>query len=71
MQAEYVFTRLNRVLAQAGTSLAQAVESQLYEPNLLTFHDVDAVWGNCHADPAATELDGSERSNRPGRPLHR
>ncbi len=45
MQAEYVFTRLNRVLAQAGTSLAQAVESQLYEPNLLTFHDVDAVWG--------------------------
>lgn len=45
MQAEYVFTRLNRVLAQAGTSLAQAVESQLYEPNLLTFYDVDTVWG--------------------------
>jgi len=45
MQAEYVFSRLNRVLSQAGTSLEQAVESQLYEPNLLTFHDVDAVWG--------------------------
>jgi enamine deaminase RidA (YjgF/YER057c/UK114 family) len=51
MQAEYVFTRLNRVLAQAGTSLAQAVESQLYEPNLLTFHDVDAVWGNFMPTP--------------------
>ncbi len=44
MQAEYIFDRLNRVLEQAGTSLAQAVESQLYEPNLLTFHDVDRVW---------------------------
>jgi enamine deaminase RidA (YjgF/YER057c/UK114 family) len=30
--------------AQAATSLAEAVESQLYEPNLLTFHDVDTVW---------------------------
>jgi enamine deaminase RidA (YjgF/YER057c/UK114 family) len=44
MRAEYIFTRLNRVLAQAGTSLAEAVESQLYEPNLLTFYDVDTVW---------------------------
>ena len=44
MQAEYIFTRLNRVLGQAGTSLAEAVESQLYEPNLLTFYDVDTVW---------------------------
>ena len=44
MQAEYIFARLNRVLAQAGTSLAEAVESQLYEPNLLTFYDVDTVW---------------------------
>lgn len=51
MQAEYVFTRLNRVLAQAGTSLAQAVELQLYEPNLLTFHDVDAVWGHFMPTP--------------------
>ncbi|MFI4988173.1 MAG: RidA family protein [Alphaproteobacteria bacterium] len=44
MQAEYVFQRLNRVLAQAGTSLEEAVESQLYEPNLSTFYDVDTVW---------------------------
>ena len=34
---------LDRVLAQAGTSLANAVEKQLYEPDLLTFHDVDKV----------------------------
>jgi 2-iminobutanoate/2-iminopropanoate deaminase len=44
MQAEYIFTRMNRVLSQAGTSLEQAVESQLYEPNLLNFHDVDGIW---------------------------
>jgi enamine deaminase RidA (YjgF/YER057c/UK114 family) len=44
MQAEYIFTNLNRVLKQAGTSVEQAVESQLYEPNLLTFYDVDKVW---------------------------
>jgi enamine deaminase RidA (YjgF/YER057c/UK114 family) len=44
MQAEYVFTRMNRVLKQAGTSLEEAIESQLYEPNLLTFHDVDGIW---------------------------
>src|SRR6266436_2972448 len=44
MQAEYVFTRMNRVLKQVGTSLEEAIESQLYEPNLLTFHDVDGIW---------------------------
>jgi enamine deaminase RidA (YjgF/YER057c/UK114 family) len=44
MQAEYVFERMNRVLKQGGTSLEQAIESQLYEPNLLTFHDVDGIW---------------------------
>jgi len=44
MQAEYIFARMNRVLSQAGTSLANAVESQLYEPNLLNFHDVDGIW---------------------------
>jgi enamine deaminase RidA (YjgF/YER057c/UK114 family) len=46
MQAEYVFTRMNRVLKQVGTSLEEAIESQLYEPNLLTFHDVDGVWSH-------------------------
>ena len=44
MQAEYVFTRMNRVLKQVGTSLEEAIESQLYEPDLLTFHDVDGIW---------------------------
>ena len=44
MQAEYIFSRLNRVLAQVGTSLEQAIESQLYEPDLLNFHDVDGIW---------------------------
>ena len=44
MQAEHLFKMLNRVLGQAGTSLEQAVESQLYEPDLNTFHDVDGVW---------------------------
>jgi enamine deaminase RidA (YjgF/YER057c/UK114 family) len=39
-----VFANLERVLRQAGTSLANALESQLYETNLLTFHDVDRVW---------------------------
>jgi enamine deaminase RidA (YjgF/YER057c/UK114 family) len=45
IQAEYVFDRLARVLAQANTSIDQAVESQLYEPDLRTFYDVDTVWG--------------------------
>jgi enamine deaminase RidA (YjgF/YER057c/UK114 family) len=45
MQAEHVFDRLDRVLGQAGTSVEQIVESQLYEPDLRTFYDVDRVWG--------------------------
>jgi enamine deaminase RidA (YjgF/YER057c/UK114 family) len=44
MQAHHIFTALNRVLSQVGTSLEQAVESQLYEPDLRTFHDVDGIW---------------------------
>jgi enamine deaminase RidA (YjgF/YER057c/UK114 family) len=51
MQAEYIFSNLNRVLEQAGTSLASAVESQLYEPNLLTFYDVDKVWARYMPTP--------------------
>src|SRR5207244_11405375 len=35
MQAEYVFTRMNRVLKQVGTSPEAAIESQLYGPHLL------------------------------------
>lgn len=44
MQAVYVFDRLNRVLATAGTSLQNAVEAYLYEPDLGTFNDIDTVW---------------------------
>jgi enamine deaminase RidA (YjgF/YER057c/UK114 family) len=43
MQAEYVYAGLDRVLGTAGTSLANAVDKRLYEPDLLTFHDVDKV----------------------------
>jgi len=44
MQAEYIFERLNRVLGQVGTSLENALEAYLYEPDLQTFNDVDTVW---------------------------
>jgi 2-iminobutanoate/2-iminopropanoate deaminase len=42
-QAEHVFSSLNRALAQAGTSLEQALECYLYEPDLKTFYDVDTT----------------------------
>jgi enamine deaminase RidA (YjgF/YER057c/UK114 family) len=38
-QAEYFFDALNRVLAQAGTSLEQALEAYLYEADLKNFYD--------------------------------
>jgi 2-iminobutanoate/2-iminopropanoate deaminase len=44
MQANHIFTRLNRVLSQVNTSVAEAVESQLYLPKLIEFHDVDGIW---------------------------
>lgn len=43
-QAEYFFDALNRVLAQAGTSLEQALEAYLYEADLKNFYDVDSTW---------------------------
>ena len=43
-QSEYFFESLNRVLAQAGTSLEHALEAYLYEPDLKTFNDVDSMW---------------------------
>jgi enamine deaminase RidA (YjgF/YER057c/UK114 family) len=46
MQATHVFDRLDRVLGQVGSSVGQIVESQLYEPDLRTFYDVDTVWGH-------------------------
>jgi 2-iminobutanoate/2-iminopropanoate deaminase len=43
-QAEHFFASLNRALAQAGTSLEQALEAYLYEVDLKTFYDVDTTW---------------------------
>ena len=43
-QAEHFFDALNRVLAQAGTSLEHALEAYLYEPDLRTFYDIDSTW---------------------------
>jgi len=51
LQAQFVFENMNKVLAKASTSLAEAVKSQLYEPDLSTFHDVDGVWGEYMPTP--------------------
>ena len=34
------------MLGQVGTSVQQTVETQLYEPDLNTFYDIDTVWGD-------------------------
>jgi enamine deaminase RidA (YjgF/YER057c/UK114 family) len=66
MQAEYIFTRLNRVLSQAGTSLEQAVESQLYEPDLKTFYDVDGIWAKFMPTPPPRSSMGVKGLIMPG-----
>ncbi|HUI18198.1 MAG TPA: RidA family protein [Alphaproteobacteria bacterium] len=66
MQAEVIFARLNRVLAQAGTSLKEAVESQLYEPDLRTFYDVDTVWARYMPTPPARSSMGMKGLITPG-----
>src|SRR5258708_39940610 len=43
MQAEYIFTRMNRVLAQAGAPLQPARESPLHEPDPLNFHHAHGI----------------------------
>ena len=43
-QAEYVFSNLQKVMHAAGTDVANTVKAHLYEPDLGTFPDVDAVW---------------------------
>jgi hypothetical protein len=58
MPAHYVFSALNRVLAQAGTSMEQAVESQLYEPDLNTFHGIDTLWLRYMPVATAALVDG-------------
>ena len=66
MQAEYVFDRLDRVLGEAGTSVQQIVESQLYEPDLGTFYDVDKVWGRRMPTPPARASMGIKGLITPG-----
>ena len=43
-QAEYVFANLQKVMQAAGTEVANIIKAHLYEPDLGTFPDVDAVW---------------------------
>jgi 2-iminobutanoate/2-iminopropanoate deaminase len=43
-QAHYVLDNVNAVLKAAGTDIANTVKTHLYEPDLLTFAEVDAVW---------------------------
>ena len=60
-QAGYFFDSLNRVLAQAGTSLEHALEAYLYEPDLKTFYDVDSTWARYMPVPpgrASMEIKG-------------
>ena len=70
-QAEYFFNTLNRVLAQAGTSLEQALEclSLRAGPRDLFQHrqHLDAL----HAGAARARLDGNQGPDRSGRLLRR
>ena len=43
-QADYVFANLQKVMQSAGTDVANVIKAHLYEPDLGTFPDVDAVW---------------------------
>jgi enamine deaminase RidA (YjgF/YER057c/UK114 family) len=65
-QATYVFDALNRVLAQAGTSLEQALESILYEPKLETFYDIDTVWPRYMPTPPGRAALGVKGLTVPG-----
>ncbi len=51
MQARYAFTNMGKVLEAAGSGLDQGIKSQLYEPDLLNFHQIDAVWGEYMQPP--------------------
>jgi enamine deaminase RidA (YjgF/YER057c/UK114 family) len=53
LQADFIFDNLNKVLAKAGTSLAEALEAQLYEPDLSNFHAIDRVWSQYMPIPPA------------------
>jgi len=66
MQATHVFDRLDRVLKQAGTSVENIVESHLYEPDLMTFNDVDLIWGERMTIPPARSSMGVQGLTVPG-----
>ena len=51
MQARYAFENMGKVLRAAGSGLDQGIKSQLYEPDLLNFHQIDAVWGEYMQPP--------------------
>ena len=51
MQARYAFENMGKTLKAAGSGLDQGIKSQLYEPDLLNFHQIDAVWGEYMQPP--------------------
>ncbi len=51
MQARYAFENMGKVLRAAGSGLDQGIKSQLYEMDLLNFHQIDAVWGEYMQPP--------------------
>jgi len=53
LQADFILGNLNKVLAKAGTSLVEALEAQLYEPDLSTFHSIDRIWSQYMPVPPA------------------
>ena len=66
MQARYAFENMGKVLEAAGSGLGQGIKSQLYEEDLLTFHQVDAVWGEYMQPPPNRSSMGMRRLLTPG-----
>lgn len=50
-QAEYVLGNVDAVLRAAGTDITNVVKAHLYEPDLLDFPEVDAVWARMMPRP--------------------
>jgi len=65
-QAEFIFERLNRALGTVGTSLQNAVEAYLYEPDLSTFNDIDTVWRSFMQPPPCRSSMGIQGLIVPG-----
>ena len=66
MQANYAFQNMGKVLEAAGSGLDQGIKSQLYEPNLLNFHQIDAVWGEYMQPPPNRSSMGMQQLLVPG-----